>query len=101
MSKHFLIACVLFLFCTAASAADFVKLRYTIRKHDGKVVEATAAGQAAVMAVDRMIPEWRDAVRTMVAGSAADVAAAAAVPANAASMAWVPCAKSSRGARSP
>ena len=67
MSKHFLIACVLLLSVTA-SAADFVKLRYQIRKHDGKLVEATAEGQAAVMAVDRMIPEWRDAVRTMVAG---------------------------------
>lgn len=68
MSKHVLIACVLLLSVTTATAADFVKLRYSIWKHDGKVVESTAPGQAAVMAVDRMIPEWRDAVRTMDAG---------------------------------
>ena len=59
MSKHFLIACVLLLSVTSGTAADFAKLRYSIRNLDGKLVEATAEGQAAVMAVDRMIPEWR------------------------------------------
>lgn len=68
MSKHFLIACVLLLSVTTAGAADFVKLRYSIRNLDGKLIESTAAGQAAVMAVERMIPEWRAAIETMSAG---------------------------------
>lgn len=65
MSKHFLIACVLLLSVTSVAAADFVKLRYSIRNLDGKLVEASADGQAAVMAVERMIPEWREAVKAM------------------------------------
>jgi peptidylprolyl isomerase len=68
MSKHFLIACVLLLSVTSATAADFAKVRYSIRNLEGKLIEASAEGQAAVMAVDRMIPEWREAVKSMAAG---------------------------------
>jgi FKBP-type peptidyl-prolyl cis-trans isomerase len=46
----------------------YVKLRYTIRKSDGKVMEDVPAGQARVMAVARMMPGWRAVVQTMAVG---------------------------------
>ena len=48
--------------------SDLVKLRYTITRSDGKVLESIPEDRAAVMALERMMPPWRAAVMTMVRG---------------------------------
>ena len=68
MRKHVLAMTLLLLAAADVAAETFVKVRYTIRNHEGKVVEATSQGTAAVMALSRMLPAWRAAVETMTAG---------------------------------
>lgn len=68
MRQQVVVACFLLLSATSLVAADFVKIRYTIWNRDGKQIEATAPGQAAVMALERMKPEWRAAIETMAIG---------------------------------
>lgn len=51
-----------------AGPDDIVKVRYTIWRPDGTVVENLEGPKAAVMAVSRMMPGWRDTVRKMVVG---------------------------------
>ena len=48
--------------------SDLVKLRFTITRADGKVLESIPADKAAVMSLERMMPGWRAAVQTMVRG---------------------------------
>ena len=74
MGQQVVIACFLLLSATSLCAADFVKLRYTIWSRDGKRIESTAPGQAAVMALERMKPEWRAAIETMAVGEKKRVA---------------------------
>lgn len=51
-----------------AQAETFVKVRYSIWNEDGKLIDATQEGQAAVIAVSRMMPGWRSVVETMAVG---------------------------------
>jgi peptidylprolyl isomerase len=47
---------------------DIVKLRYTIWKPDGSVLESIEGNKSAMMSVSRMMPGWREAVQKMVVG---------------------------------
>lgn len=47
---------------------DLVKVRYAIWNGDGKLIDHLGGNQAAVMAVSRMMPGWREAVSMMVTG---------------------------------
>lgn len=47
---------------------DLVKVRFSIRDAAGKLIDSVPENQAAVMAVSRMMPGWREAVSKMVAG---------------------------------
>ena len=47
---------------------DIVKLRFSIWKPDGTLVEHIEPGKAAVIQMSRMMPGWREAVSKMVAG---------------------------------
>lgn len=47
---------------------DVVKVRYTVRKGDGTVIDEVKAPRVAMLPVDRMLPGWRQAVLTMTAG---------------------------------
>jgi peptidylprolyl isomerase len=49
-------------------AADFVKIRYRIARPDESVVEEIAAPKAALLAVSRMLPGWRETIEAMVVG---------------------------------
>ena len=49
-------------------ADDFVKVRYTISRPDGTIVEKLEPPKAALMAVSRMMPGWREAIESMVVG---------------------------------
>jgi peptidylprolyl isomerase len=53
---------------TSPGADDLVKVRHTIWRSDGKVLEKIPENRAAIMSVSRMMPGWRTAVETMVAG---------------------------------
>ena len=50
------------------AADDVLKLRYTMWKPDGKVVDHIGGDQAAVIQVSRMLPGWREAVLLMTEG---------------------------------
>ncbi len=50
------------------AADDLVKMRYSIWKPDGSLVEHIEANRAAVMSVARMMPGWREAISKMVVG---------------------------------
>ena len=54
-------------------ASDFVKVRYTIRNSEGKLLDATAPGQASIIALERMMPGWRAVLETMTAGESRKV----------------------------
>lgn len=47
---------------------DLVRVRYTVWKSDGTLVQHVPASQSLVIAVPKMIPGWGMAVKTMVAG---------------------------------
>ncbi|MBK5260104.1 MAG: FKBP-type peptidyl-prolyl cis-trans isomerase [Thermoanaerobaculia bacterium] len=47
---------------------DYVRLRYEIRKEDGKVVDRTPDGLSNIMQLARMMPGWRDVVAQMIVG---------------------------------
>jgi FKBP-type peptidyl-prolyl cis-trans isomerase len=47
---------------------DLVRVRYTVWKTDGSVVQHVAAPQSLVLPVSKMIPGWGEAVRGMVVG---------------------------------
>ena len=47
---------------------DLVKVRFSIRDASGKLIDSVPENQAAVMAVSRMMPGWRETVSKMVAG---------------------------------
>jgi FKBP-type peptidyl-prolyl cis-trans isomerase len=47
---------------------DVLKLRYTMWRPDGKVVDQIGGDQAAVVQVSRMLPGWREAVLLMTPG---------------------------------
>lgn len=47
---------------------DIVKVRYTIWKDDGTLIETLGDSRAALMAVSRILPGWREAVLSMVVG---------------------------------
>ncbi len=47
---------------------DLVKVRYTVWKADGTLVQHVPAPRSATIAVPKMIPGWRMAVQEMVAG---------------------------------
>ena len=49
-------------------ADDIVKMRFSIWKPDGTLVEHIDASKAAVVQMSRMMPGWREAVEKMVAG---------------------------------
>ena len=72
MVKRLLLLVFVLLLATAATADDFVKLRYTIRNGE-KVVDRTAPGQAAVMPLARMMAPWRAAVEKMKPGDKATI----------------------------
>lgn len=73
MRKHFLVLSCLLLSVTSAAAGDFVKVRYTIRNNEGKVLDATPAGQASIISLERVMPGWRAAIETMAPGETATV----------------------------
>ncbi|HET7433563.1 MAG TPA: FKBP-type peptidyl-prolyl cis-trans isomerase [Thermoanaerobaculia bacterium] len=47
---------------------DIVKIRYSVWKSDGSVVDWTRASGPAMIAVGRMLPGWSEAVQKMVPG---------------------------------
>jgi peptidylprolyl isomerase len=49
-------------------AGDIVKVRYTVWTPEGKRLDNVSGNQAAVIAVDTMLPGWLEATLTMVAG---------------------------------
>jgi FKBP-type peptidyl-prolyl cis-trans isomerase len=50
------------------AADDVLKLRYTMWRPDGKVLDQVGGDQAAVIQVSRMLPGWREAVMMMTTG---------------------------------
>jgi len=48
--------------------ADLTRIRYTVWKSDGTLVQHVAAPQSLVLAVSKMIPGWGEAVQKMVVG---------------------------------
>lgn len=68
MRKQVVGLCFLLLCVTSAFGADFVKVRYSIWNSAGKLLDSVPAGQAAVIALERMMPGWRAAVEGMAAG---------------------------------
>ena len=53
---------------TSPSGDDLVKVRHTIWRSDGKVLEKIPENRAAIMSLPRMMPGWRTVIETMVAG---------------------------------
>lgn len=49
-------------------AGDIIKVRHTVWTAEGKRLDHIPPGQAAVIAVDSMIPGWREATLAMVVG---------------------------------
>ncbi|MHB0971902.1 MAG: FKBP-type peptidyl-prolyl cis-trans isomerase [Thermoanaerobaculia bacterium] len=49
-------------------AGDVVRVRYTVWTPEGKRLDNVSGNQAAAMAVDTMLPGWREAMLTMVPG---------------------------------
>lgn len=49
-------------------ADDLVKLRYSIWNGEGKLIDTIGGNHAAVMAMTRMMPGWRETVAKMVTG---------------------------------
>ena len=47
---------------------DVVKVRYTVWRADGKLIQDVPAGKSLVLPVTKMVPGWAQAVKTMVAG---------------------------------
>ena len=47
---------------------DIVKVRFTIWRQDGSVIEKIEAPRASLMALSRMMPGWRETVAKMVVG---------------------------------
>jgi peptidylprolyl isomerase len=66
MRKQVIALCLLV--AGSMQAETFVKVRYTIRNEAGKVIDATAKGQASVMALSRMMAGWGEAVAAMSPG---------------------------------
>src|SRR5215212_9741227 len=50
------------------AADDLVRVRYTVWKSDGKLVQHVPPGQSALLPVPKMIPGWGMAVQKMVVG---------------------------------
>lgn len=50
------------------SPNDLARLRYTVWKPDGTLVQDVHAPQTLVLGIQKMIPGWREAVLTMVTG---------------------------------
>lgn len=50
------------------AAGDLLRLRYSIWKSDGSVLEFIPQERVAIMAFDRMMPGWKEAVSTMAIG---------------------------------
>jgi peptidylprolyl isomerase len=51
-----------------AAPGDVVKVRYTVRKGDGMLVDEVKAPRVVMLPVDRMLPGWRQAVLEMTVG---------------------------------
>jgi peptidylprolyl isomerase len=50
------------------TANDLARIRYTVWKSDGTLVQNVPAPQSALLGVSKMLPGWRAAVEMMVAG---------------------------------
>jgi FKBP-type peptidyl-prolyl cis-trans isomerase len=48
--------------------SDLVRVRYTVWKSDGTLVQHLQPSQSIVLAVPKMVPGWGEAVKTMVVG---------------------------------